>query len=422
VAQSVERFQHAEAGANLVASAHRRRQNNVQQRQSVDQPRRTRVRPSVLYVLIGLVIAAGSGAAAETESPAAFTLTYKGFNYVSYYNGGYENADSLSALVATGANAVALSFEYGIDVHNSSVYADQNYTDSLTVVGTTIAEAKAKGMSVMVRPLIDFLDPAKIGSYHVGDWRSYYNPADPAAFFASYQQMIVSVAQTAEANGADMLCIGAELDQLTGPAYQADWLNIIGAVRQVFSGTLTYSADWDADASPWQGHHGLAAGTGSLVSQISFWSQVDFLGIDEYAPISDAAQPTHADLVDGWVKVPTDASSRAVTGPRSLIAYFIRVATQAGKPLLFTELGYESASDAAISPAGTTTNVYDPALQAALYAAFFDAWRQHGQNALAGVYFWNWDPNAAEVGPGHGPNFSPQKERAQSVVKTNFGQ
>jgi hypothetical protein len=396
---------------------------DLPEQQSVGQPRRMRVRPFVRFLLAGLVIAVGSSAAAaETPSPSVFTLPYKGFNYVSYYNGGYENANSLAALAATGANAAALSFEYGINVQNSTVYADPNYTDGLTVVGTTIAEAKAKGMSVMVRPLIDFLDPTKIGSYHVGDWRSYYNPADPAVFFASYQQMIVSVAQTAQANGADMLCIGVELDQLTGPAYQADWSNIIAAVRQVFSGMLTYSAEWNADASPWQGHHGLPAGTGNLVSQISFWSQVDFLGIDEYAPISDAAQPTHADLVNGWMKVPTDASSRAITGPLSLIAYFIRVTTQVGKPLLFTELGYESASDAAISPAGTTTNVYDPVLQAALYSAFFDAWRQHGQHALAGVYFWNWDPNAAEVGPGHGPNFSPQKELTQSVVKINFRQ
>jgi hypothetical protein len=213
------------------------------------------------------------GPAAQTAGPAApLSLTYKGFNYVSYYNGAYENADSLPALVTTGANAVALDIEYGIDVVSSAVYSDANYTDSLTAVAATITEAKGHGLTVMVRPLIDFLDPAKIGTYSVGDWRSFYNPTNAAAFFASYQSMIVAVAQAAQTNGATILCIGVELDQLAGPAYLTYWTDIVTAVRAAFSGTLVYSANWDAAISPWRGHHGLTAGTGDLTTQISFWS------------------------------------------------------------------------------------------------------------------------------------------------------
>jgi hypothetical protein len=381
------------------------------------------MRSVVVIAITGIAAAAGlscSLAAAQTRSPPSPSLTYKGFNYVSYYNGAYENADSLPALVSAGANAAALTLEYGIDVQNSTVYADANYTDSLTALAATITEANSRGLSVMVRPLIDFLDPAKIGSYSVGEWRSFYNPSNAAAFFASYQTMIVNVARVAQANGAAMLCIGAELDQLTGPNYQSYWTGIISAVRAVFSGKLTYSADWDDDISPWQGEHGLAAGTGNLNSQVSFWNELDYLGIDDYAPISDAANPVVAELVAGWMLVPSDPTSLAVTGKQSLISYFAGVAAAAAKPLIFTELGYESASDAARQPAGTSTNIYAPALQANLYTAFFEAWRQSGNHALTGVYFWNWDPNAAEVGPGNGPNFSPQGEPAQAVVTANF--
>ena len=92
--------------------------------------------------------------------------------------------------------------------------------------------------------------------------------------------MIVDEATVAQANGATMLCIGTELDQLTGPAYLSDWTDIISAVRAVFTGKLTYSADWDDDISPWQGQHGLTAGTGNLATQVSFWSQLDYVGID----------------------------------------------------------------------------------------------------------------------------------------------
>jgi FG-GAP-like repeat/GTA TIM-barrel-like domain len=272
----------------------------------------------------------------------------------------------------------------------------------------------------MVRPLIDFLDPAKIGSYSVGDWRSFYNPTDPAAFFASYKTMIVAVAQVAQANGATMLCIGVELDQLAGPTYLSDWTDIITAVRAVFSGTLTYSANWDTAISPWQGQHGLSAGTRDLTTQVSFWSALDFVGIDAYAPLSDKANPVLADLIAGWIEVPSDSTSLAVTGNQSLISYFQGAAAKIGKPLFFTEIGYESASDAALEPAGSSTNIYDPALQANLYAAFFEAWQQSGNGALAGVLFWNWDPNAAEVGPGNGANFSPQALPAQRVLTAAF--
>ncbi len=380
------------------------------------------MKPIITIAILGIGVAVGlnvSPAAAQASTPF-FSATYQGFNYVSYYNGAYENADSLPALVATGANAAALTLDYGIDVNNSTVYADSNYTDSLTALGDTIAEAKSRGLSVMVRPLIDFLDPAKIGSYSVGEWRSLYNPGNPAAFFASYKTMIVGVAQVAQANGADSLSIGAELDQLTGPAYQSYWTDIISSVRAVFSGKLTYSSEWDDDVSPWQGANGLTAGTGSLATQVSFWHELDYLGIDCYAPLSDAAHPVLADLMTGWTQTPSDPTSLAVTGNQSLIGYFETVATQTGLPLIFTELGYESASDAARQPSGTSTKAYDPALQAILYMAFFDAWQQSANHPLAGVYFWNWDPNAAEVGPGNGPNFSPQSEPAQRVVTAAF--
>jgi hypothetical protein len=370
--------------------------------------------------MAGVLLLAMATGGAKPALAQINSLSFKGFNYVSYYNGGYANADSLPALAGTGANAVVLAFEYGIDVKNSAVYADANYTESQSVIAATIAEANSRGFSVMVRPLLDFLDPTKIGSYSVGDWRSTYNPTNAAAFFASYKTMIVAIAQMAQANGATSLSIGAELDQLTSPAYLSYWTDIITSVRAVFSGKLTYSADWDDNISPWQGQHGLTAGTGDLTTQVSFWSQLDYLGIDCYAPISDAASPTLADLMAGWTSTPSDPTALAVTGDQSLISYFASVATQTGMPLLFTEIGYESASDAAKQPSGTSTNVYDPALQANLYSAFFQAWQQSGNNSLLGVYFWNWDPNAAEVGPGNGPNFSPQGQPAQTVVTTNF--
>lgn len=345
---------------------------------------------------------------------------FDGFNYVSYYNGGYVNADSMKALKKSGANTLGLDLEYGIDVNSSTVYRDKHYTDSLKTLGRTIDEARSLHLTVMVKPLIDFLDPSKIGSHSVGDWRTYYKPKDPAAFFASYQHMIVSVARVAQNHGATLVAIGTELDQLTGPKYEDEWNGIIAAVQNVFHGQLTYAADWDDAISPWRfGNHSLKAGTGDIATQVSFWNELDYAGIDEYAAISDADNPTPSQLKAGWVKVPTDPTTKSVTGDQSLRNYYLTAAKAIGKPLLFTELGYESTDDAAHEPAGSSSNNFDPQLQADLYTAFFNAWR-NVSSRYAGVYFWDWDPNTSEVGPTNGANFSPQGLPALDVVKQNW--
>ncbi|MGO8798071.1 MAG: glycoside hydrolase family 113 [Roseiarcus sp.] len=358
------------------------------------------------------------------------SLTNQGFDYVSYYNGAYENANSLDALAATGANSIEASLDYGINPKTDKVYADSSTTDSLAALGATIRQATALGLSVMVRPLIDFVNPADLQGtpYSVDEWRTYFNPgaagsAGANAFFASYQTMILQEAQVAVANGATSLCIGTELDQITGPAYKSYWDSIITALRTDDpSLKLTYAADWDDDLSPWRwGGTGLAAGAGNLATQVSFAGELDSIGVDCYAPISDAAHPTLAQLVAGWTQTPTDPETLAVTGGQSLISYFESVSAAVGKPLIFTELGCENASDAASQPAGSSTNVVDSTLQAQLYQAFFEAWQQAGNSSLTGVYFWNWDPNAAEVGPGEGVNFSPQGLPAQAVATDWFG-
>ena len=347
-------------------------------------------------------------------------LQYKGFNYTSYYNGAFEDANSLAALSQTEANAVALNLQYGIDSVNSIVYADPSYTDSLDALSSTIQEALGYGLSVMVRPLLDFVDQERNPEYDQGEWRAYFNPSDTDTFFASYKQIVLANAEVARATGAQCLCIGAEIDQLCGPDYLDYWTDIIQSVRAVYSGGLTYSANWNTDVSPWQGEHGLPAGTGDIATQISFWDQLDYIGIDCYAPIYDGPDPVLDDLVAGWTGTPTDATAAAVTGGLSLVAYFQSIAARVGLPLLFTELGYESATDAASQPFGSATNAFDPIMQANLYQAFFMAWQQADNGSLTGLYLWNWDPNAAEVGPDNGANFSPQGLPAQSIITAGF--
>jgi hypothetical protein len=54
-----------------------------------------------------------------------FSLQYKGFDYVAFYNGAYEDSDSLQSLVQTGANSIEATLDYGIDAQTSQVVAIQ---------------------------------------------------------------------------------------------------------------------------------------------------------------------------------------------------------------------------------------------------------------------------------------------------------
>lgn len=357
-------------------------------------------------------------------------LTFAGFNYVADIDGSYASANSLASMISsTASNSVALTDDYGINPSTNSIYGDYNTatttgnTETIAHLTSTIKAAEKDGLTVMVRPLVDFTvdaTPATLKSsdgtqYANGDWRAYFKPTNTTTFFNSYDSMIVAQAKAAQAGGAQLLDIGTELDQLTGAAYLSEWTKIITDVRAVFSGKLTYSAISDDDLSPWQyggGHP--AAGTGDITTQVSFWNQLDYIGIDEYAAIWDAQNgganpdPTLAQLIAGWENTPTDPTTKAMTGGLSLIKYYENVAATLNKPLLFTEIGYNSAPDAASQPFFTSSSTYDPTLQANLYKAFFTAWQDKGNTSLQGVYIWNWEPDPSTVGAGTNPSWTPQ--------------
>ena len=217
-------------------------------------------------------------------------------------------------------------------------------------------------------------------------------------------------------------CIGTELDQLTGPAYETDWDNIITAVRAVVQREADFTRPIGTTrCRQWQfGGSGLPAGTGNITTQISFSGTSSTTSASTKSSAGSRISRTQRCRIwiNGWTQVLTDATTLAVTGNQSLISYYQSIAATLGKPLLFTELGYANASDAASSPAtpGFDENgnadgaVEDPALQANLYQAYFDAWKQDGNGSLAGNrgILWNWEPNASSVGPDNGINFSVQ--------------
>ncbi len=97
----------------------------------------------------------------------------------------------------------------------------------------------------------------------------------------SYQSFILTYAKSAEEMKAEILCIGTELEKFVAkrPEY---WRKLIKEIRKVYNGKLTYAANWDE------------------FKRVTFWGELDFIGVDAYFPLSEEKSPTVIDFEKGW--------------------------------------------------------------------------------------------------------------------------
>ena len=174
-------------------------------------------------------------------------------------------------------------------------------------------------------------------------------------WFQSYRAYILPFARDAQRAGADMFCVGRELDS-TVVAREADWRDLVARIRSEFRGPLTYSANFDT----WH--------------KVAFWDALDFIGVSAYFPLSEHADPGLAELEAGW--------DRAL-GPLAAAA------RRFGKPVLLTEAGFASIPSAARAPWREQRVAADVWLQARCYEATLRALAR--QPAVEGVFFWLWE-------------------------------
>ncbi|GAB3561854.1 hypothetical protein GCM10027578_03270 [Spirosoma luteolum] len=242
-------------------------------------------------------------------------------------------------------------------------------------VAGTVQMARQHGLKTMLKPHVWMQ-----GGSHLD--LEFTTEADWQSFERDYSQYILHQARLADSLHVDLFCITTELDRFA-MARPAFWRLLIGQVRQLYKGPLTYAANWDR------------------YEKIPFWSQLDYIGVDAYFPLSDGRTPSVKTLVKGW---------------KPHLATLADLSSQLQKPVLFTEFGYRSCDFAARAPweseADCTPN---PTAQANTYAALHEAvW---GQPWFAGGFLWKWF-----LGDEHRhrerDQFSPQGKPAEAVLKT----
>ncbi len=285
---------------------------------------------------------------------------------------------TLRDLAARGVSAVqVVPFAYQPDIEQPAL----RFRDFTRRQVGFIREAHALGLAVFVKPHIwsrQFWGP---GARWHGDLHMH-SEADWQDWFANYRRYILHYARLAEANGVEGFCIGLEYVQATRER-PGDWRALIADVRAVYSGPITYGANLHDE-----------------VEEITFWNELDYIGVNAYPSLASAAGADVDALVRGYA--PT-------------VACLERLAARYRRPVLVTEIGFPSVRGAAIKPwqwpeHGDTVDLEE---QARAYEATFRAlWREPW---LAGLYFWKWPIDGRGGGPGD-PEYTPLGKPAAEVL------
>jgi HEAT repeats len=240
-------------------------------------------------------------------------------------------------------------------------------------LGPIVQNAHTAGLRVMVKP---HLEMRRHDQWHnLIEMRS---EADWAEWFRGYGAYLLDHAARAQAAGADIFCVGRELDR-TVIRREADWRRLIAQVRGVFHGPLVYSANFDS-------YEGIA-----------FWDALDYVGISAYFSLSSDPDPVEASLEAGWARV---------------LPRLEAVSRRFDRPVLLTEVGYPASARAAERPWDEGGPPAEPWLQARCYEATLRALA--ARPWIRGAYWWLWEGTAQP--PFRDPSYSIQGKPAAFVL------
>jgi len=287
----------------------------------------------------------------------------------------FDYGPAIKELKSLGVDHVSVVFEiYLEDLSSSLVFADPVLTPSIKTLQKVIRQVHANNMKVMLFPILIL---KRTMPFH---WRGILKPQDARAWFFSYGNLLSQYARLAENENVAFLCIGSELGSLEGKIHE--WQHLIQILRRIYGGKLLYSANWD--------HY----------REVSFWNQLDLVGVTGYWPLTFDDNPRKPALVYHLKK----AKDNLLTWKKGL-----------KKPLILTEVGYQSRD-------GVNQRPWDSDFKASLdlheqylcYQAFYEVWYRDPQ--LRGIYFWHW---FGDGGLQDG-SYSPRGKPAVSMIEKWF--
>lgn len=320
------------------------------------------------------------------------TLPYlKGFNFAhegySVFNGYGSKlaAEMLKEQAALGANTVAIvpySYMRSPEEPTPLPIMNRAGTENDESVIRDLQYARQLGLRTVLKPQI------WLGGGHWPGDVQMQNEAEWATFFRHYTSWIAHYALLAEIYQADVFCIGVEFAKATLEKPE-DWRKVIEVVRSVYSGPITYAANW-----------------GPEFEKLHFWAELDFIGLNCYYPLSRANNPSAAELAGRFSQVLQKAKA---------------VSKSYERPVLLTEIGFTSTTTPWLQPHqdgdGAT---YSGAAQLKCYQIVTRALAQETE-WCRGILWWKYPSYPSLGGEGH-TGFTPNNKPTEQQLPMLFDQ
>lgn len=255
-------------------------------------------------------------------------------------------------------------------------------------VEVSLQLAKQTNLKIMIKPHIfleqlSAMDKSKFDLTQAAIWRGDFIARNEEAwevFEESYREYILDLVQMANKYQVDLFCIGTELREFVQQRPKF-WSTLIKDIRSIYTGKLTYSANWDE------------------YSLVPFWTELDYIGIDAYFPISMNRTPSEAKAFAKWVSIKFNIKT---------------ISNALNKQVIFTEYGYRNVDFAGKEPwthdkgMDTPNTAAQVNLYRALYSTFWD------EEWVAGGFLWTWNYKATSNGS---TDFNINNKAVMSVVR-----
>jgi hypothetical protein len=330
---------------------------------------------------------------------SAWAFAVQGVNLTSWGHDDYGAASARATVDwarCLGATDIAIMTESIVDPDTDEIRTVEDLAGPDEDLLRIMRYARSAGLRVTVKP--HYLSASS------GDNLQYpiYTPRSMTRFFDAYSRSILRHAAIAAEGGATRLVIGTEMGgQITGRANHDRWALLIGRIRRVFHGRLTYaagiSATWPASPSA------------NEAAFVSFWPLLDEVGINLYPRLTTKDGLSAAELRRRFHE--NDLGESIVAQMRSL-------GRSTGMPVLLTETGFRS-KDGALDDQGdwNTGGTPNEAVQANALGAEIGVLGEAGRGWLEGMFLWN----APVSGPASRTGFDFRGKQAEKVVRRAFG-
>lgn len=203
------------------------------------------------------------------------------------------------------------------------------------------------------------------------------------AFFRYYTNWISHYALLAEIHQFDILCIGVEMTETTLQKPN-EWRKLIRKIRTIYSGPITYGSNW-----------------GKEFETISFWNELDYMGVSCYYPFSNKEQLSQKKLKAAFSDILKNLKS---------------IQQKHQRPLLLTEIGFRNITHPWTLPhAEADGRPASPAHQEIAYRVVLESLQE--ADFISGIFWWKYPANINYVNQNA---FTPLRLPAETTIERFF--